>query len=187
VLGGISEAESGSLAIFVGGPDAIVARHDAAHLWAWHDDRRRLARQRSALAILGEALAIARGLGLATDAAYQVLARTPLAAQAERRRHAIEARRVASRLEIARETLSDCIRVAVVGDNLASDIAGGKPADLEAILVLTDSSDEDDLARVLRPLRGPGRSMVSTAWAVANARYSRAEARAPHGPPCGHP
>ena len=43
-----------------------------------------------ALGILGEALALADGLGLSREAAFEVLAATPLAAQAERRRVAIE-------------------------------------------------------------------------------------------------
>lgn len=47
--------------------------------------------------------------------------------------------------EIAREALAGCVRVAVVGDNLASDIAGAKRAGLDAILVLTGASTEADL------------------------------------------
>jgi HAD superfamily hydrolase (TIGR01450 family) len=50
--------------------------------------------------------------------------------------------------EIARQTLHDCERVAVVGDNLAADIAGAKRAGLRAILVLTgaSTSTEADIA-----------------------------------------
>jgi glycerol 3-phosphatase-2 len=47
--------------------------------------------------------------------------------------------------EIAREALHDREHVAVVGDNLDSDIAGAKRAGLESILVLTGESTEDDL------------------------------------------
>ena len=47
--------------------------------------------------------------------------------------------------EIAREALSECLRVAVVGDNLASDIAGAKRAGLAAILVLTGVSTAADV------------------------------------------
>jgi len=43
------------------------------------------------LAALGESLALADGLGLDRAAAFEVLAHTPLAAQAERRREAVEA------------------------------------------------------------------------------------------------
>ena len=48
--------------------------------------------------------------------------------------------------EIARSLLDDCERVAIVGDNLASDIAGGKAAGLTTILVLTGTSRREDLA-----------------------------------------
>jgi 3-hydroxyisobutyrate dehydrogenase/2-hydroxy-3-oxopropionate reductase len=54
--------------------------------------------------------------------------------------------------EIARETLRECDHVAVVGDNLASDIAGAKRSGLDAILVLTGTSTRDDLEHaVIRP------------------------------------
>jgi HAD superfamily hydrolase (TIGR01450 family) len=48
--------------------------------------------------------------------------------------------------EIARSLLVGCRRVAIVGDNLAADIAGGKRAGLTTILVLTGTSGRDDLA-----------------------------------------
>ncbi len=48
--------------------------------------------------------------------------------------------------EIARSLLADCRRVAIVGDNLVSDIAGGKRAGLTTILVLTGTSGSADLA-----------------------------------------
>jgi glycerol-1-phosphatase len=48
--------------------------------------------------------------------------------------------------EIARSLLGDCRRVAIVGDNLDSDIAGGERAGLTTILVLTGTSGRDDLA-----------------------------------------
>jgi HAD superfamily hydrolase (TIGR01450 family) len=47
----------------------------------------------------------------------------------------------------ARERLAGCQRVAVVGDNLASDIAGAKRAGLDAILVLSGTSRPADLYR----------------------------------------
>lgn len=102
VLGSLAEAEIGSLAIFAGGPAPVVHRVTpvlsvlgsitsvgdlgagaAAKLVA-------NAVMFGTLAVLGEALALARGLGLSSDAAYDVLSFTPLAAQAERRRGAIE-------------------------------------------------------------------------------------------------
>jgi HAD superfamily hydrolase (TIGR01450 family) len=51
----------------------------------------------------------------------------------------------------ARDLLADCARVAVVGDNLASDIAGAKRAGLDAILVLSGATSADDLERAAVP------------------------------------
>jgi 3-hydroxyisobutyrate dehydrogenase-like beta-hydroxyacid dehydrogenase len=102
VLGSTGEAEAGSLRIFVGGPAALVERWTpllsalgtpvhvgplgagaAAKLVA-------NTTLFGVLGVLGEALALADGLGVARDAAFDVLAATPVAAQAERRRDAIE-------------------------------------------------------------------------------------------------
>jgi 3-hydroxyisobutyrate dehydrogenase/2-hydroxy-3-oxopropionate reductase len=102
VLGSVTEAESGSLRIFVGGPAALVGQWTpllsglgspvhvgplgagtAAKLVA-------NATLFGVLGVLGEALVLARRLGLSTEVAFEVLAATPLAAQAEQRRPAIE-------------------------------------------------------------------------------------------------
>jgi HAD superfamily hydrolase (TIGR01450 family) len=48
--------------------------------------------------------------------------------------------------EIAGSLLAECGRIAIVGDNLASDIAGGRRAGLTTILVLTGTSGSDDVA-----------------------------------------
>ena len=48
--------------------------------------------------------------------------------------------------ELARSLLPDSHRVAIVGDNLDSDIAGGKGAGLTTILVLTGTSSQADVA-----------------------------------------
>ena len=102
VLGSVTEAESGSLSIFVGGPEPLAER--------WIPLLSELGRPIYAgplgsgagaklvanaalfgtVALLGEAVALARGLGLAHERTFDVLARTPLAGQAERRRPAIE-------------------------------------------------------------------------------------------------
>jgi glycerol 3-phosphatase-2 len=47
---------------------------------------------------------------------------------------------------VARSLLAGCRRVAIVGDNLAADIAGGNRAGLTTILVLTGTSGRDDVA-----------------------------------------
>jgi HAD superfamily hydrolase (TIGR01450 family) len=47
---------------------------------------------------------------------------------------------------IARDVLRECKHVAVIGDNLDSDIAGAKRAGLEAVLVLSGASTRNDVA-----------------------------------------
>lgn len=102
VLGSISEAEKGSLRIFVGGTESLVqqwtpllstlgspmhvgplgagaASKLVANLTLF-----------GTLGVLGEALALAQGLGMSRDAAFDVLAATSLASQAERRRVGVE-------------------------------------------------------------------------------------------------
>jgi glycerol-1-phosphatase len=48
--------------------------------------------------------------------------------------------------EVARSLLAGCRRIAIVGDNLDADIAGGNRAGLTTILVLSGTSRRDDLA-----------------------------------------
>jgi 3-hydroxyisobutyrate dehydrogenase len=101
VLGSVAEAEAGSLTIVVGGPAGVV-KHAmpvlsvlgtpvhvgqlgagaAAKLIA-------NAAHFGTLATLGETIALARALGLSEKATHDVLAATPLAYQAKRRRRAI--------------------------------------------------------------------------------------------------
>jgi 3-hydroxyisobutyrate dehydrogenase-like beta-hydroxyacid dehydrogenase len=102
VLGSLAEAESGSLHIFVGGPPELADRW--IPLLSTMGEPIRVGPLGSGagaklvanstllgvLGVLGEALALADGLGLSRDVAFEVLARTPLAAQAERRRPALE-------------------------------------------------------------------------------------------------
>jgi 3-hydroxyisobutyrate dehydrogenase-like beta-hydroxyacid dehydrogenase len=113
VLGSLSEVESGSLTIFAGGPATLVERWtplletlgsvlhvgplgagSAAKLVA-------NATLIGTFGVLGEALALADGLGLLRTEAYEVLAATPLAAQAERRRDAIESPEQPTRFALA--------------------------------------------------------------------------------------
>lgn len=99
VLGSISEAESGTLAVFVGGdhrraepvlsslgrivPLGPVGAGSAAKLVA-------NSTLFGVLGVLGEAIALGDGLGLPREATFEVLSATPLGAQADRRRGPLE-------------------------------------------------------------------------------------------------
>lgn len=102
VLGSLDEAESGTLTIFIGGEDVTVERWTPMlkllgkpiHVGGLGAGAAAKLVANSVLftviAGLGEALALADALGLERETGYRVLSTTPLAAQVERRRHAIE-------------------------------------------------------------------------------------------------
>ena len=102
VLGSRSEAEAGKLTIFAGGPQELVERltpllsalGSVLHVGPLGaGTAAKLVANTTlvgAIGVLGEALALADGLGLSRESAFEVLAATPLAAQAERRRPAVE-------------------------------------------------------------------------------------------------
>jgi len=102
VLGSIAEAQAGSLKIFVGGPLPMVERWtpilselgSPIHVGPLGAGSAAKLVANSTLfgvmGVLGEALALARALGLPDDMAFEVLAATPLAAQADRRRPSLE-------------------------------------------------------------------------------------------------
>ena len=102
VLGSRSEAEAGTLTVFVGGPDELVARWtpllsllgSPLHVGPLGSGAAAKLVANTTLVgtigVLGEALAVAEGLGLPRGKAFEVLATTPLAAQAERRRESVE-------------------------------------------------------------------------------------------------
>jgi 3-hydroxyisobutyrate dehydrogenase/2-hydroxy-3-oxopropionate reductase len=113
VLGSIDAVEGGSLTLFVGGAEPLVKRWTpllstlgspihvgplgagtAAKLVA-------NATLFSTLAVLGEAIALAERLGLARDVVFEILKTTPLAAQAERRREALENENYPKRFALA--------------------------------------------------------------------------------------
>jgi 3-hydroxyisobutyrate dehydrogenase-like beta-hydroxyacid dehydrogenase len=103
VLGSRSEAEQGTLHVFVGGPRELFEQHEPllATLGTVHHvgelgagaSAKLVANSTlfGTIAMLGEALRLADRLGLSREAAFEVLAATPIAAQAERRRAALEA------------------------------------------------------------------------------------------------
>jgi 3-hydroxyisobutyrate dehydrogenase/2-hydroxy-3-oxopropionate reductase len=102
VLGSRSEAEAGTLTVFVGGPEELVARWtpllsvlgSPLHVGPLGSGAAAKLVANTTLVgtigVLGEALGLAEGLGLPREKAFEVLAATPLAAQAERRRESVE-------------------------------------------------------------------------------------------------
>jgi len=102
VLGSLSEVESGTLSIFVGGERDLYERWQGLlsdlgkPLYAGPSGSGAAAKLVAntilvdLIATLGEAVALGEGLGLERGAVFEVLGRTPLADQAERRRPALE-------------------------------------------------------------------------------------------------
>ena len=101
VLGSLAEVESGTLTIFAGGPDELVERWTpllsvlgsvllVGPVGAGTAAKLVANSTLLVVGVLGEALVVAQKLGLERDVTFEVLAATPVAAQAERRRPAIE-------------------------------------------------------------------------------------------------
>ena len=102
VLGSIAEAQAGTLRIFAGGSAEVFERcrpllealGSPLHVGGLGSGAAAKLVANStlfgALGVLGEALALGDALGLARDVTFDVLATTPSAAQAERRRPSLE-------------------------------------------------------------------------------------------------
>jgi len=102
VLGSISEAEGGTLSIFVGGDETVFeARRPLLEalgtpMYVGPSGAGAAAKLVAnttligAIGVLGEALALGDRLGLSRDEVFEVLAKTPLAEQAARRRATFE-------------------------------------------------------------------------------------------------
>lgn len=113
VLGTLPEAEAGTLRIFVGGPDALVRDQlpmlsvlgSPVHVGPLGSGAAAKLVANSTLfgvlGVLGEALALADGLGLTREAAFEVLSATSIADQAQRRRPAIESGEYPTRFSLA--------------------------------------------------------------------------------------
>jgi 3-hydroxyisobutyrate dehydrogenase/2-hydroxy-3-oxopropionate reductase len=136
VLGSLTEVESGTLKVFAGGPDELVERWTpllsvlgsvipvgpigagtAAKLVA-------NSTLLGALGVLGEALAVGQKLGLPREVTFEVLAATPIAAQAERRRPAIESGEFPQRF---------ALRLALKDANLILEASGTELRVIEAV------------------------------------------------------
>ena len=165
VLGSRSEAESGTLHVFVGATPEQYARWSPllAALGTTHHvgpfgagaSAKLVANSTlvGTIALLGEALRLAARLGLSRDAAFEVLATTALAAQAERRRPALEANDFPPRFALALAR-KDADLVSAAGPDLRvaqaarswladADDAGWGDRDYSAVLAwLLDVADE---------------------------------------------
>jgi 3-hydroxyisobutyrate dehydrogenase-like beta-hydroxyacid dehydrogenase len=117
VLGSLNEAEAGTLSIFVGGRRELFERHRdllsdlGKPLYVGPTGSGAAAKLVAnttlitVIGALGEALALGDALGLSREKAFEVLGTTALAAQAERRRPALESGRFPPRfpLRLARK------------------------------------------------------------------------------------
>jgi 3-hydroxyisobutyrate dehydrogenase len=165
VLGSRSEAEAGTLHVFVGATpeqyaqwspllSALGATHHVGALGAGASAK--LVANSTlfgTIGVLGEALRLAESLGLSRDTAFEVLAATPLSAQAERRRDAIEAHDYPPRfaLSLARKD-AELVSAAAPGLRIAqaarswladADDAGWGERDYSAVVAwLLDVADE---------------------------------------------
>jgi 3-hydroxyisobutyrate dehydrogenase-like beta-hydroxyacid dehydrogenase len=113
VLGSLSEAEEGTLSVFVGGPAPLAERWtpllsalgSPIHVGplGMGASAKLVANATlfGTIALLGEVVALADGLGLSREVTWDVLSSTPLAGPAERRRPSIEGGDYAKRFALA--------------------------------------------------------------------------------------
>lgn len=113
VLGSLSEAESGTLHVFVGGPEELAERWtpllsalgEPIHVGPLGAGAATKLVANATLigtmTLLGETVALADALGVPREIAFRVLAWTPLAAQAERRREPLTTGEFPRRFDLA--------------------------------------------------------------------------------------
>jgi len=162
VLGSLAEAETGTLSIFVGGERDVFDRHRdllgvlGTPLYigpSGSGDAAKLVANSTLITVigaLGEALALAEALGLSREIAFEILGTTALAAQAERRRPALESGEFPPRfpLRLARK---DADLIAEQGLDLRLTEAG------RSWLAEASDGDQDYSAVLLRILEAATR------------------------------
>jgi 3-hydroxyisobutyrate dehydrogenase len=164
VLGSVAEVEAGTLNVFVGGPPELAERWKSLlsvlgtvlHVGpVGAGTAAKLVANTTLVGIigvLGEALALADGLGLSRETTFEVLGKTALAQQAERRRAAVESGEFPPRfaLYLARKDADLIIEAAArTGTELRlTEAARSWLADAEAA-GLGDSDYSAVLARIL--------------------------------------
>ena len=149
VLGSLTEVEEGTLKVFASGPDELIDQWEpllsvlgtvfrlgplgggtAAKLVA-------NSTLLGSIGLLGEALALGKRLGLSQEATFEVLAQTPLAAQAERRRPSIESGEFPKRFALS---------LALKDANLILEAGEASSADLRLLAAVRDWLAEADAA-----------------------------------------
>jgi len=133
VLGSLSEVEEGSLTVFAGGSPERIARWTPALSAlgtvlpvgpAGSGSAAKLVANSTllgVLGVLGEAVALGEALGLPSGTTFEVLERTPLAAQAGRRRPAVQRGEYALRFALAL-ALKDADLVTAAGTESGADL-----------------------------------------------------------------
>jgi 3-hydroxyisobutyrate dehydrogenase-like beta-hydroxyacid dehydrogenase len=171
VLGSLSEVEAGSLTVFAAGPEDLVQRWrpllsalgTVLHVGpAGAGAAAKLIANSTlfgALGVLGEAIALGEAIGLPREVTFEVLSRTPLGAQADRRRQAVTSGDYPLRFALGL-ALKDCDLVADAAEEAGAQLrlgaaarswyadavrAGQQGADYSAIIAhMLDSVRPDD-------------------------------------------
>jgi 3-hydroxyisobutyrate dehydrogenase-like beta-hydroxyacid dehydrogenase len=172
VLGSTSEAESGELRVFVGGDDGDFAQlcpllevlGEPLHAGPFGSGVRVKLAVNAALlgtlSLLGEIMALAERWDLDRDVVVDALSRTPLAAQAERRRPLVDGEEVPLRFRLT---------LAVKDADLITGEGERAGAELPVLHATADwfrkaaerGAGEDDYSTVVRHIAGLGESPVS--------------------------
>jgi 3-hydroxyisobutyrate dehydrogenase-like beta-hydroxyacid dehydrogenase len=165
VLGSLPQAEAGTLKLFAGGDDAAFERvrplleslgqplrtgpvgsGAAAKLVA-------NATLVGMIALLGETLALADAMGLRRETAWEVLAATPLAEQAERRRAAVESGEYPPRFRLSLGR-KDAELVQAAGDAAGLHLPSLEAARAHLAAADADGLGEEDYSAVLKHIIG---------------------------------
>jgi 3-hydroxyisobutyrate dehydrogenase len=165
VLGSLPQAESGTLRLFAGGEDADFER--ARPLLETLGEPIRTGPLGSGaaaklvanaalvgtIALLGETLALADVLGLPRETTWEVLATTPLDAQAERRRPAVEAGEYPPRFRLSLGR-KDAELVRAAGDAAHLDLPALDAARAHLVAAEAAGLGDEDYSAVLKHILG---------------------------------
>jgi 3-hydroxyisobutyrate dehydrogenase/2-hydroxy-3-oxopropionate reductase len=165
VLGSLPQAESGTLKLFAGGDDAAFER--ARPLLETLGEALRTGPLGSGaaaklvanatlvgtIALLGETLALADALGLSREAVWEVLAATPLDAQAERRRPAVDSGEYPPRFRLSLGR-KDAELVQAAGAEAGLELPALDAARAHLAAAEAAGLGDEDYSAVLKHIRG---------------------------------